>query len=363
VEIAARVTRRERRFHSAATQKLLAFGGLIALFVAFSLASPYFLTFDNIMGILLATTVNGVLALGATFVIITAGIDLSVGTVMTLSAVMTGVLITNSGLPIVVGLLGGVATGALAGAINGVTVSKMKVPPFVATLGVMMAAKGLSLVISGSRPIYFTGTPIVRGLTMDSLLGSLVPGLDVPNGVFYLFGAAIVASLILGKTILGRYAFAIGSNEEATRLSGVNVDLWKAAVYMLCGTFSGLGGVIIGSRLNSAQPALGTGYELDAIAAVVIGGTSLSGGEGTILGTIIGAFIISVLTNGLRILSVPQEWQMVVTGGIVIVAVYADVLRRRQQATLLFAGGGQGPLRPPGPERGQRGDASTGGSG
>jgi ribose transport system permease protein len=361
MEIAARVTRRESRLHSAATQKILAFGGLIGLFVVFSLASPYFLTFDNVMGILLATTVNGVLALGATFVIITAGIDLSVGTVMTLSAVIAAVVITNWGLPIGLGLLAGVATGALAGLINGVTVSKMKVPPFVATLGVMMAAKGLSLVISGSKPIYFTGTPVVRGLTMDSLLGSLIPRLDVPNAVFYLFGAAIVASLILGKTILGRYAFAIGSNEEATRLSGVNVDFWKAAVYMLCGTFSGLAGVIIGSRLNSAQPALGAGYELDAIAAVVIGGTSLSGGEGTILGTIIGAFIMSVLTNGLRILSVPQEWQMVVTGGIVIVAVYADMLRRRQQGRVLFEGGDQGVQRPPGPKREQQADASAGG--
>jgi ribose transport system permease protein len=331
VELAAGVTRKEGRLHSAATQKILAFGGLLGLVIIFSLASPYFLTLDNVVGILLATTVNGVLALGATFVIITAGIDLSVGTVMTLSAVMTAVLISNWGLPILLGLLGGIATGALAGLINGVTVSKMKVPPFVATLGVMMAAKGLALVISGSKPIYFTGTPAVRGLTMDSLLGSLIPGLDVPNAVFYLFGAAIAASLILSKTILGRYTFAIGSNEEATRLSGVNVDFWKGAVYALCGIFSGLGGVIIGSRLNSAQPALGAGYELDAIAAVVIGGTSLSGGEGTILGTIIGAFVISVLTNGLRILSVPQEWQMVVTGGIVIVAVYADVLRRRGQ--------------------------------
>ena len=361
MEIAARVTRRESRLHSAATQKILAFGGLIGLFVVFSMASPYFLTFDNVMGILLATTVNGVLALGATFVIITAGIDLSVGTVMTLSAVMTGVVISNWGLPIPLGLLAGLATGALAGLVNGVTISKMKVPPFVATLGVMMAAKGLSLVISGSKPIYFTGTPAVRGLTMDSLVGSVIPGLDVPNAVFYLFGAAIIASLILGKTILGRYAFAIGSNEEATRLSGVNVDVWKAAVYTLCGTFSGLGGVIIGSRLNSAQPALGAGYELDAIAAVVIGGTSLSGGEGTILGTIIGAFIMSVLTNGLRILSVPQEWQMVVTGGIVIVAVYADTLRRRQQARMLFEGGDQGVARPPDPKRGQQADASAGG--
>ncbi len=328
---AAGVTRKEGALRSAATQKILAFGGLIGLTVVFSLASPNFLTLDNVVGILLATTVNGVLALGQTFVIITAGIDLSIGTVMTLSAVMAGVFITNMGLPIPLGILGGVATGALAGLINGVTISKMKVPPFVATLGVMMAAKGLSLVISGSKPIYFTGTPMVRGLTMDSLLGSFIPGLDVPNAVFYLFAAAIIASLILGKTILGRYTFAIGSNEEATRLSGVNVDSWKAAVYTLCGLFAGLGGVIMGSRLNSAQPALGAGYELDAIAAVVIGGTSLSGGEGTILGTIIGAFIMSVLTNGLRILSVPQEWQMVVTGGIVIVAVYADMLRRRQK--------------------------------
>lgn len=288
------------------------------------------MTFDNVIGILLATTVNGVLALGATFVIITGGIDLSVGTVMTLSAVIAAVLITNLGVPIPLGLLGGVATGAIAGFINGVTIAKMKVPPFVATLGTMMAAKGLSLVISHSRPIYFTATPAVRGLTMDSVLGTVIPGVDVPNAVFFLFGAAIIGSLVLGKTILGTYTFAIGSNEEAARLSGVNVNAWKATVYVVCGIFSGLAGIIIASRLDSAQPALGAGYELDAIAAVVIGGTSLSGGEGTILGTIIGAFIISVLTNGLRILSVAQEWQMVVTGAIVIIAVYADTLRRRQ---------------------------------
>ncbi len=130
--------------------------------------------------------------------------------------------------------------------------------------------------------------------------------------------------------MLGRYTFALGSNEEATRLSGVNVDRWKTAVYTLCGLFAGLAGVLIAARLNSAQPALGQGYELDAIAAVVIGGTSLAGGEGTILGTVIGAFVMSVLTNGLRILSVPQEWQTVMTGTIIIVAVYLDIIRRRQ---------------------------------
>jgi ribose transport system permease protein len=149
--------------------------------------------------------------------------------------------------------------------------------------------------------------------------------------VLIMFVAAVVASLILTKTVVGRYTFALGSNEEATRLSGVNVNAWKTAIYTLGGCFSGLAGVLIAARLNSAQPALGQGYELDAIAAAVIGGTSLSGGEGSILGTVIGAFIISTLTNGLRILSVPQEWQTVVTGAIVVLAVYLDILRRRQQ--------------------------------
>ena len=316
---------------SDATQKLLAFGGLIAMFIVFSLASPNFFQFSNIVGILLATAVNGVLALGATFVIITAGIDLSVGTVMTLSAVMTGVFITFLGLPVPIGVLGGLLTGALAGAINGTVISKMKIPPFIATLGMLYIAKGLSLVISGLKPIYFNDTPSFNKIAMGSVTGAIIPGFDIPNAVLIFFGAAIIANIILTKTILGRYTFALGSNEEATRLSGVNVAAWKIAVYTLAGTFAGLGGVIIASRLNSAQPALGAGYELDAIAAVVIVGTSLSGGEGTILGTVIGAFIISVLTNGLRILSVPQEWQIVITGGIVILAVYADTLRRRRQ--------------------------------
>jgi len=317
-------------FRSDAMQTILAFGGLIVLFVVFSLASPNFFQFSNIVGILLATAVNGVLALGVTFIIITAGIDLSVGTVMTLSAVMTGVFITFWGLPVPLGVLAGLGTGALAGLFNGVVIAKMRIPPFVATLGMLYIAKGLALVISGLKPIYFTDTPAFTQIAMGSVLGAIIPGFDIPNAVLILFGAAIVAHLILTKTILGRYTFALGSNEEATRLSGVNVGLWKMAVYALGGTFAGLGGVLIAARLNSAQPALGTGYELDAIAAVVIGGTSLSGGEGTILGTIIGAFVISVLTNGLRILSVPQEWQIVVTGGIVILAVFLDILRRQR---------------------------------
>jgi ribose transport system permease protein len=315
---------------SDAVQRLLAFGALIVIVIVFSLLSPNFLQFGNIVGILLATAVNGVLALGVTFVIISGGIDLSIGTVMTLSAVMTGVLITNLGLPVPVGIVGGMATGAVAGLANGILIARFKIPPFIATLGMLNVAKGLALVISGLKPIYFSDTPSFNGAAMGSVVGAVVPGFAVPNVVLVMFGAAIVASLVLSRTILGRYTFALGSNEEASRLSGVNVNAWKIAVYTVGGLFAGLAGVLIAARLNSAQPSLGLGYELDAIAAAVIGGTSLSGGEGTILGTVIGAFIISTLTNGLRILSVPQEWQTVVTGGIVIIAVYLDIKRRRR---------------------------------
>ncbi len=323
-------TQKRSLFNSDATQKLLAFAGLIIMFIIFSLASENFFQFSNIVGILLATSVNGILALGATFVIITAGIDLSVGTVMTMSAVMTGVFITNLGLPVWLGVLGGLATGALAGFTNGAMIAKMRIPPFIATLGMLYIAKGLSLVISGLKPIYFSDAPTFNQLAMGSVTGAIIPGFDIPNAVLIFFGAAIIANIILTKTVFGRYTFALGSNEEATRLSGVNVSAWKIAVYTLAGFFAGLAGVVIASRLNSAQPALGAGYELEAIAAVVIGGTSLSGGEGSILGTVIGAFVISVLTNGLRILSIPQEWQIVITGAIVILAVWADILRRRQ---------------------------------
>src|SRR2546428_7958015 len=216
--------------HLGAMQRLLAFGALIVLFVGFSLASPIFLQFDNVVGILLATTVNGVLALGVTFVIITGGIDLSVGTVMTLSAVATAVFITNWHLPVLLGTMAGLVTGALAGIVNGTLIAKLKIPPFIATLGMLNVARGLALVFSGLRPIYFNDTPIFNEVAMGSVLGSIVPGFEVPNLVLVLFGAAIVASLALSKTVFGRYTFALGSNEEATRLSCVDVDVWKIGV-------------------------------------------------------------------------------------------------------------------------------------
>jgi ribose transport system permease protein len=320
---------RARLFRPATRQKLLAFASLIALMVFFSFASPQFLQTDNLVSILQSTAVNGVLAIACTFVIITAGIDLSVGTLMTFCAVMAGVVLTYMGMPLGLGIAAAIFFGALAGFISGVLIAKLKIPPFIATLGMMMLLKGLSLVISGTKPIYFNDTPGFTAISQDSLIGDLIPSLPIPNAVLILFLVAVAASILLNRTILGRYTFALGSNEEAVRLSGVNTDFWKVVVYTVSGGICGIAGLLIASRLNSAQPALGQGYELDAIAAVVIGGTSLSGGTGTIVGTIIGAFIMSVLTNGLRILSVAQEWQTVITGVIIILAVYADILRRR----------------------------------
>ncbi|WP_263772797.1 ABC transporter permease [Propionivibrio soli] len=315
-------------FSSNTRQKLLAFASLIGLMVFFSLASPSFMQTDNIVGILQATAVNGVLAIACTFVIITSGIDLSVGTLMTFCSVMAGVFLTYWGLPFYVGVLAAIFFGALSGFISGTLIAKLKIPPFIATLGMMLVLKGLALVISGTKPIYFNDTPEFTSISQESLIGYLLPDLPIPNAVLILFVMAVGASLILNKTVLGNYTFALGSNEEAVRLSGVNVDRWKIVIYTFAGAICGIAGLLIASRLNSAQPSLGQGYELDAIAAVVIGGTSLSGGTGTILGTIIGAFIISVLTNGLRIMSVAQEWQTVVTGAIIILAVFADNMRK-----------------------------------
>jgi ribose transport system permease protein len=307
-------------------QQMLAFAGLLVIFAFFSVASPFFLNWPNIKGILLATAVTGIMALGATFVIATGGIDLSVGTGMTLCSVMTGVFLSNLGLPLVVGVLGGIAVGALIGLVNGLNTSLLGLPPFIATLAMMMVAQGLSLVISGTRPIYFSD---VAGFDRIAL-GELIPGL--PNAVLIFFVAAAVAGVTLSKTLVGRYAQSMGSNEEATEISGVDVRRWKVLVYVVAGLFTGLAGVVLASRLNSAQPGLGLGYELEAIAAVVIGGTSLRGGKATILGTVIGALIMATLTNGLRIMSIPQEWQKVAVGIVIVLAVYADILRRRREA-------------------------------
>lgn len=317
-------------FTTATLQKGVAFVVLVALLAFFSIFTENFLAWNNMVNIMQATAVNGVLGVAVTFVIIAGGIDLAVGTMMTLTAVTAGLILTNAGLPLPFGIAGAIASGAVMGGISGTVIAKLKIPPFIATLGMMQIARGFALVFSSAKPIYFNATPSYKYLSPESSISAIVPGLEIPNGVFIMFGLAIVASIVLNRSLFGRYVFALGSNEEAARLSGVNVDKWKILTYALSGAICGIAGLLISSRLNSAQPALGLGYELDAIAAVVIGGTSLSGGRGTILGTIIGAFIMSVLTNGLRIMGVQEEWKIVVTGVIIIVAVFVDIMLRRR---------------------------------
>ncbi len=306
-------------------EQFLAFASLIVIFIFFSVASPNFLNYANVTAILFSTVVIGTLAVGTTFVIITGGIDLSLGTGMALCAVISGVLIVNAGWPVPLGVLGAVLFGGLIGFVNGLNIALLRLPPFIATLAMMLVAQGLALVISHSAPIYFSDAPSYTKIST----GNLIPGFSLPNAVLVLAVLAIVAAVLLNKTILGRYTYSIGSNEEATALSGINVRKWKIIVYTLAGLFIGLAGVLISARLGSAQPATGTGYELQAIAAVVIGGTSLSGGKGSIVGTVIGALIISVLNNGLQIMSIPQEWQNVILGCVILIAVYADMARKR----------------------------------
>lgn len=310
--------------------------GLVAMIVFFSIASPNFLTPSNVNNILLATMINGVLSVGALYVVVTGGIDVSIGTSMTFVSVMLGVFMTWWGLPAWLGIICGLLTGALVGLINGIMVTKMKITPFIATLGMQMVTAGLAIVITGGTPIYFTKISGYQNIALGSPLGSWFANLGIQDyavntGVLIMFLLAIVFGVILAKTSFGRYLYAIGNNREATRLSGIKVDKWELLAYIVAGCMAAVAGILMTSRMNTAYPSIGSGYEMNAVAACVIGGASLAGGKGTMKGAILGAFIMSVLTNGLRLLSVSTEWQKVLTGVIIIVAVYIDIIGKRKK--------------------------------
>jgi ribose transport system permease protein len=298
-------------------------GGLLILCIVMTILSPFFLTFNNLSNVGIQIAVIAILALGQTFVIVSGGIDLSVGSVLGLSGIVFGWATVVAGLPLPVALGLGIGSGALAGLINGLLITLGRLPSFIATLAMLSAARGLALVISGNAPLNPIPGP-VRSLGSGNFLGF------VPLPIILMLIMWAIAMVVLRNTYPGRCMYAIGGNEEASRLSGINVSRQKLVVYTLSGLFAGIAGILLTARLASAQPQAGFTFELDAIAAVVIGGASLSGGVGTASGTLIGALILGVLRNGLNLLNVSSDFQQVVIGVVIALAVMTDTLRRRK---------------------------------
>ncbi|MFD4235737.1 substrate-binding domain-containing protein [Streptomyces sp. NPDC058542] len=297
-----------------------ALSALVVLVVAMSLLSGDFLTTQNLLNVGVQAAVTAILAFGVTFVIVSAGIDLSVGSVAALSATVLAWSATSAGVPVVLAVVLAVLTGIACGFVNGALVSYGKLPPFIATLAMLSIARGLSLVISQGSPIAFPDSVSVLGDTLGGWL---------PVPVLVMIAMGLITALILARTFIGRSMYAIGGNEEAARLSGLRVKRQKIVIYALSGLFAAVAGIVLASRLVSAQPQAAQGYELDAIAAVVIGGASLAGGVGKASGTLIGALILAVLRNGLNLLSVSAFWQQVVIGVVIALAVLLDTLRRK----------------------------------
>jgi ribose transport system permease protein len=310
---------------------------LIVLVIAMSALSGDFLTTDNLLNVGVQAAVTAILAFGVTFVIVSAGIDLSVGSVAALSATVLAWSATQHGVPVFLAVVLAIATGIAAGLVNGFLIAYGKLPPFIATLAMLSVARGLSLVISQGSPIAFPDSVSHLGDTLGGWL---------PVPVLVMIAMGLIAAFILGRTYIGRSMYAIGGNEEAARLSGLRVSKQKLAIYALSGMFAAAAGIVLASRLSSAQPQAADGYELDAIAAVVIGGASLAGGTGKASGTLIGALILAVLRNGLNLLSVSAFWQQVVIGVVIALAVLLDTVRRKAGATPVagagVGGGGKG---------------------
>lgn len=310
---------------------------LLGLIIAFAFLNSAFFSVNNAMTVLLQTSVIGLLGIGLTLVILTGGIDLSVGSVLALSGTAAGLLV-KAGLPVPVGMGGGMVVGTICGMINGLVITRLRIAPFIATLGMMMIARGMALQLTGASPVSQLGATFgwlgngalfrVVEVQANGLPRMVFPGIPYP--AILLIIVALIAAYVLKRRQFGRHIYAVGSNEEAARLSGVNVEQTKLTAYALSGFLAGLAGIVLMSRLVTAQPNEGVMYELDAIAAAVIGGASLMGGVGSISGTMIGAFIIGILRNGLNMAGVSAFIQQIVIGCVVIGAVYIDQLRNRR---------------------------------
>ena len=297
---------------------------LILLSIAIWVAQPVFMTHGNWVNIARQASFNAILGMGMTFVILTGGVDLSVGSIVAVSSVTGGILIFEHGWPMWAAVLAMVLAGGACGLVNGAIVTLGKIPPFIVTLGTMQIFRGVALQLTNGTP----RADITKVSPSFDIWGTRTFG-GVPSPVIIAAVVFVAGWLILRYTRLGLYTYAIGGNEQATRFSGVHIDRYKLTVYGLMGLTAGIAGVMITSRLNSSQPTVAKGAELDAIAAVVIGGTSLFGGEGTIVGTIIGAVLMAVIRNGLTLMHVSAFYQQIVIGAVIILAVLIDRLRRR----------------------------------
>lgn len=311
------------RFTGESLGRLTLFFLIAATWIILGVLSPYFLTTDNLYNLVRQTAVAGVIAIGETLTIITAGIDLSVGSVVALTGVVTATLMVDSGWPALPAALLAFVIGTSVGLVNGMIVHRGKLPPFIVTLGSMSVARGAALIISKGRNI--AGLPReFSGLAQKDWAG-------IPSLFVVLVVVAIAAWVLLHRAKWGRYIYAVGSNPEAARLSGVHVGSVLVLVYTLSGALSALGGLMLTSRLAMGMPTAGTGYELDAIAASVVGGASLFGAEGSVLGTIVGAFLISTIWNGSTLLNVDPFWQRILVGVLIVSIVYVDQLRKRRR--------------------------------
>ena len=297
---------------------------LLLMIGIFSSINPVYLKPANLIDIVEQSTINGLLAVGITFAILTAGIDLSVGSTFAVVVVSVGMLVTN-GVPPVVGFIAGITIGFLLGAVNGMLITRMKLQPFIATLGMMSVYRGVAFVMTGGWPVL----SIPRSFR-DFTDGKLF--FDIPISVLILFAFAGIGHVLLKRTRFGTYLYAIGGNEEATRLSGVNVERSKVIAYAICGTGAALAGMVLLGRLGSGEPTSGVTYELRAIAAAAVGGASLSGGRGTMLGTLLGAFLLSALRVGLIVMGMDTFWQYIATGVVIVVAAYFEVMQKHFKA-------------------------------
>lgn len=294
---------------------------LVAIVIFFSIVSPNFMTRNNGFNVLRQISSNAIVAIGMTFVLLIGGIDLSVGSVIAATNCLS-ISLMVSGAPIPVAVICGLVLSAVVGFANGMIIAKLKIPAFIMTLAMMQIARGAAYISTGGRPVRFDNDSL-------SLIGNGYIGV-VPVPVIIMLVCIIIFAFILHKTKFGSRVYAVGGNREAAKFSGINITLIEISVYTICGTMAGIAGIILSSRMLSAQPTSGAGAEMDAIAAVVLGGTSLSGGTGTIAGTIIGALFIGVLNNGLNILGVSSYWQEVVKGIVIIIAVLVDVIKNKK---------------------------------